>query len=143
GQGLSMDTPPNPFAQSPEYWKAVFLLPAAAAGTADNSFDDMALAVSGFETDEKNHVWTYELLFGAPPDMEEVTRRLVILSTLHGVPVPVAHMEQVKQQDWLRKVARDFPPIAVGKFYVHGTHVTTLPPSAILPIRVDAGGAFT
>ena len=36
----------NPFAQSPKYWKVNFTLPAAAAGTAEESFNDIALAVS-------------------------------------------------------------------------------------------------
>ena len=52
----------NPFARSEHYWKVTFTIPSGAAGTAEASFDDVALAVSGFETDEANKIWTFELL---------------------------------------------------------------------------------
>jgi len=132
----------NPFAQSPQYWKVVFDIPAAAAGTADNSFDDISLAVSGFETDEANKIWTYELLFGAPPEMPEVERRLMILCSLHNIPIPKTQLVKVEQQDWLAQVAKNFPPLSIGRFYVHGSHVEESPPPGSIPIQVDAGAAF-
>src|SRR5580658_2710036 len=117
----------NPFARSQQYWKVTFALPAAAAGTAEQSFDDVALAVSAFETDEANKIWTFELLFGVLPDMAELQRRLMVLSALHSVPMPKAEMLEVAQQDWLKQVARDFPPLAIGRFFVHGSHVEKVP----------------
>jgi ribosomal protein L11 methyltransferase len=132
----------NPFAQSKVYWKVKFIIPAAAAGTADNSFDDIALAVSGFETDEENGIWTFELLFGDVPDMTEIKQRLMVLSMLHDVPTPEAVMEKVEQQDWLSQVARNFPPLTIGRFYIHGSHVEEPPPHGSIPIQVDAGAAF-
>jgi len=132
----------NPFAQSPNYWKAVFTLHADAAGTAEESFNDIALAVSGFETDEANHIWTFELLFGEDPDKKELQQRLFVLSSLHNIPVPKLHIEKLEQQDWLSKVAKSFPPLSIGRFYVHGSHVEDAPPAGSLAIQVDAGAAF-
>lgn len=132
----------NPFAQSPEYWKVVFQLEAAAASTAENSFDDFALAVSGFETDEENHIWTFELLCGEKPAMEEIERRLFVLTALHGVTLPKAEILPVMKEDWLAKVARSFPPMNIGRFFVHGNHVTQSPPPGSIPIQVEAGAAF-
>jgi ribosomal protein L11 methyltransferase len=132
----------NPFAQSPEYWKVTFPLPGSAAGTAEEAFNDLALAVSAFETDEKNHLWMLELLCGAPPDMKEIERRLMVLSALHSIPMPVPELSKVEQEDWLKKVARDFPPLSIGRFYVHGAHVKEPPPPGSISIQVDAGAAF-
>jgi ribosomal protein L11 methyltransferase len=132
----------NPFAQSPQYWRVTFPVQAAAAGTAENAFDDSALAVSGFETDEENGIWTFEILYAAPPDMADVKRRLLLLASLHNVPVPEPVVGIVEQQDWLSQVAQDFPPLSIGRFYVHGSHVTDTPPVASIPIEVDAGAAF-
>jgi ribosomal protein L11 methyltransferase len=132
---------PNPFAQSPEYWKVTFALPGSAAGTAEEAFNDLALAVSVFETDEKNHIWTMELLFGSPPDMKEIARRLLVLAKLHVIPLPQPQLQQVVQQDWLKQVARDFPPLSIGRFYVHGAHVAQ-PPAGSISIQIDAGAAF-
>lgn len=131
----------NPFAQSPQYWKVVFTLPAIAAGTADESFNDVAIAVSGFETDEAKKIWTYELLCGSTPDMPEIQRRLILLSKLHNVPLPRAEVKKLEQEDWLAKVAKDFPPLSIGRFFVHGSHVNGAPPGSIA-IQVDAGAAF-
>jgi len=132
----------NPFAQSPEYWRITFTIPSEAAGTAEEAFNDFALAVSGFETDEANKIWTFELLCGESPDMEDVGRRLMLLSALHNVPLPVPDVQKVVQEDWLAKVARDFPPLSIGRFYVHGSHVKDTPPAGSIPIQVEAGAAF-
>jgi ribosomal protein L11 methyltransferase len=135
-------TQTNPFAQSPLYWKVLFKLPSAAVGTAEEAFNDIALAVSGFETDEANHIWTFELLFEEEPDREDLQRRLLVLSMLHDVAVPEMEIHKLEQQDWLANVARDFPPLAIGRFYVHGSHVKEAPPVGALAIQVDAGAAF-
>ncbi len=132
----------NPFAQSAEHWQVVFTIPAAAAGTAENSFDDNTLSVAAFETDEANHIWTIELLYESEPDMEDIKRRLLLLSALHDVPLPVATLKQLPAQDWLKAVARDFPPLSIGRFYVHGAHVKDAPPAGSISIQVDAGAAF-
>ena len=132
----------NPFAQSPGYWRVVFTIPAAGAGTAEEAFNDAALAVSGFETDEANHIWTFEILYGAPPDMQDIARRLLVIASLHNIPVPAATLHKVAQQDWLALVARDFPPMRIGRFYVHGAHVTTPAPHGSIAIQVEAGAAF-
>lgn len=132
----------NPFAQSAEHWQVIFTLPAAAVSTAELSFDDITLAVSAFETDEANHVWTLELLFGGKPDMEEVKRRLMLLSALHHVTLPELQLKEVAPQDWLKAVAQSFPPFAIGRFYIHGAHVKEPPPAGSIPIQIDAGAAF-
>jgi ribosomal protein L11 methyltransferase len=135
-------TTTNPFALAPELWKVTFMLPSAAVGTAEEAFNDVALAVSGFETDEANHIWTFELLFGAKPNEQDLQGRMFVLSTLHNVPVPEYKIEKLEQQDWLSKVAKSFPPLAIGRFYVHGSHVEEAAPAGSISIQVDAGAAF-
>lgn len=132
----------NPFAQSKQYWKVLFTLPDPAHRMADQAFEDIALAVSAFETDEKNKIWTYELLFGDEPDLDEIKKRLLVISALHPIKIPALKSEIVVQEDWLKKVAQDFPPLAIGRFYVHGKHVSTPPPAGSIAIQVDAGAAF-
>ncbi len=137
-----MTSTPNPFAQAPIYWKVTFTLPAHAVGIAENSFEELALAVSNFETDEKNQIWTFELLYDALPDITEIQQRLLVLSAVCDIPTPKPDIQQVEQKDWLANVARSFPPMAIGRFYVHGSHAAENIPSASIPIQVDAGAAF-
>lgn len=132
----------NPFAQSARHWQLVFVIPSVAAGTADNAFDDIALSVAGFETDEKNRLWTFEILFGGKPDMEEIKRRLLLISALHDVALPTLQLKELEQQDWLKAVAQSFPPFSIGRFYIHGAHVKEPPPAGSISIQIDAGAAF-
>lgn len=132
----------NPFAQAEFYWRVTFTLHADAVGTAEEAFGDMALSVSAFETDEAAGIWTFDLVFEAEPDMAELNTRLALLSGLHGVAQPKPVLEKMEQQDWLAAVARSFPPLTIGRFYIYGSHVTDAPPHGLIPIQVDAGAAF-
>lgn len=137
-----MSYTPNPFAQSPHYWRVSFELPRQAAQLAEDSFADLVLSIASFEADDAGRWWRLDLLFGAPPEMDELRRRLIIIAAMHSIPVPELICEMVEPQDWLAQVARDFPPISIGRFYVHGAHVKETPPSGSLPIQVEAGAAF-
>ncbi len=132
----------NPFAQVAQYFQVSFILPFASAGHVQDSFDDMALSASAFELDEALDQWKCDVLFAAPPDMAEVTRRAALLAMLAGKPTPEITTAIIMQQDWLSLVARDFPPLIIERFFVHGSHVEETPPVASIPIQVEAGAAF-
>lgn len=132
----------NPFAQSAQYFQVAFDLPQGAAEQVEHAFDDIALAASAFEIDEPNQIWHCELLFGESPDMNEIRSRVLVLSTIAGVAMPQITTATIAQQDWLSLVARNFPPLVIGRFFVHGSHVTEAPPVASIPIQVEAGAAF-
>jgi ribosomal protein L11 methyltransferase len=132
----------NPFSQSPQYWKAVFVLPEVAAEEAHNSFDDIALSISAFETDEAKNIWTFEILCAAEPDMKEIEQRLMVLGGMYAIPAPKPVLHKIEQQDWLKAVAKSFPPLTIGRFYVHGAHSSAALAHGMIPIQVDAGAAF-
>lgn len=132
----------NPFVQRAIYWQVLFTLPACAVGTAEEAFFDIAVSVSNFETDEENGIWTFELICDEKPDLEEINRRLLLISELHGVERPEILLNQLVQEDWLAQVARDFPPLTIGRFFVHGAHVSERPRAGSISIQVDAGAAF-
>jgi ribosomal protein L11 methyltransferase len=43
--------------------------------------------------------------------------------------------------DWAARMARDFPPIEAGRYFVHGGHITALPGRRVA-LRIEAGAAF-
>jgi ribosomal protein L11 methyltransferase len=132
----------NPFVQRAIYWQVLFSLSTAAVGTAEEAFSDIATSVSNFETDEENGIWSFELIFDYKPDMAELERRLMVIAVLHNVPQPVFTIAQLVQDDWLSQVARDFPPLSIGRFFVHGTHILERAKAGGISIQVDAGAAF-
>lgn len=132
----------NPFAQSRHYWTVRFGLHVDMIDAADQGFTDMALAVSSFEVDETAQLWSMELLFDSPPDEEEVRRRLLLLCAMFDVKMPTFETQKLQQQDWLANVAQDFPPIRVGRLYIHGAHCKKDIPCGVIAVQVDAGSAF-
>ncbi len=132
----------NPFAQAAVYWQVLFMLPANAVGTAEEAFSDISTSVANFETDEENGIWTFELICDEKPDADEINRRLLVITALHNIPMPEISIEQLVQADWLSQVARDFPPLSIGRFFVHGSHVPPSPKPSSISIQVDAGAAF-
>jgi ribosomal protein L11 methyltransferase len=132
----------NPFAQPKKFWKVSFVLSGNMRDVVEHSFEGMSLAVSGFEADEAKNLWNYELLCGEMPDMTEIHRRLLVLSALDERETPRAEMSEVESQDWKTQVARSFPPLSIGRFYVHGSHVKEREMNGRIAIQVDAGAAF-
>lgn len=132
----------NPFAQVAHYYQVAFDLPQGTAEQVEHAFDDIALAASAFGESMADPVWRCELLFTTPPDMEEISRRVMLLATVAGVKLPAIHTATIEQQDWLSLVARNFPPLIIDRFFVHGSHVEDTPPIASIPIQVEAGAAF-
>ncbi len=132
----------NPFKQVSHYHQVAFELPFGAAEQLENSFDDIALSTSAFELDEVQNFWQCELLFDAPPDMAEITRRVALLAMMSGVKTPPMTTGIIQQQDWLALVAQNFPPLMIERFYVHGSHIKDIPPVGSIRIQVEAGAAF-
>lgn len=44
--------------------------------------------------------------------------------------------------DWVSKVQKDFPPFALGRFYVYGSHAKETLPKNHFPLLIDAVAAF-
>lgn len=132
----------NPFAQSPQYWRVKFSAPEAAAVQAEDSFAGVALAVSAFEDEKNPQIWWVELLCETVPDMTEVNRRLLILAALHDCVMSKPEIEPVAQADWVSDIARTFPPIRAGRFFVCGTHYSGKAPAGCIELLVNAGAAF-
>lgn len=44
--------------------------------------------------------------------------------------------------DWVKQVQKDFPPFALGPFYVYGGHAKDTVPGHALPLLIEAAAAF-
>jgi ribosomal protein L11 methyltransferase len=66
-----------------------------------------------------------------------------IAETAEGLGVaPLAvQIETIAEVDWAARTARDFPPIEVGRYFVHGGHIAA-PPDRCVALRIEAGAAF-
>jgi ribosomal protein L11 methyltransferase len=117
--------------------------PAGALATARSTADLLtdlaaprALAVTLFENGPGHFV--VEAYYGAPPCLAELNRAPWSLTTPTAAPV----LETVPDQDWVALSQAALPPVAAGRFLVHGRHDRERTRPRRLAIEIDAGQAF-
>lgn len=131
----------NPFAQPRALWRVDFRVPANAVPPLEQAFEDIALATSCFEEDEAAAVWSVQVLLSEKPDAADIRRRIKSMG-LNGATPPEPVIAELKPDDWQIALERDFPPLMVGRFFVHGAHAKARRPLYAIPLQVEAGMAF-
>lgn len=94
-----------------------------------------ALAVTLFETGPGRFV--VEAYYGAPPCLADLTGAW---SLADAMPAPV--LEAVPDQDWVALSQAALPPVAAGRFLVHGRHDRERTRPRRMAIEIEAGAAF-
>lgn len=94
------------------------------------------VAVSRFVPDDGTP-WRVEGVCIQEPDADLIGAALAEL----GVAVKPA-VEALAERDWVVESYRGFPPLEVGRFYVHGSHVEEGVPPGKVGLLVDAAAAF-
>ena len=86
--------------------------------------------------------WQIEALFTFVPDVgliDHLLSPLFIEEEIRAIPITITALEK---RDWLAENRAAFPPLQIGRFWVHGSHVTKQCPAASLPLLIDATLAF-
>ena len=116
-------------------WQASVTVARPLAAAAGAAFEEAgAVAVSSFAGDDG---WSVAALFEARPSGDALA---TVLARRLGVRTAAA-ISRVAPRDWAAATAEAFPPLAIGPFWVHGSHCGP-PDLARIPIRIDAGPAF-
>ena len=132
----------NPFYQPPRQWQIrIFVLRHEVAAT-EEAFGDLALAVLSFEVDEASSQWRVDIITDTSPEAADIPSRLALVSGLLNIRTPRFEVNPLEAKDWVSEVQRSFPPLRVGRFYVHGSHVESSPPAGSIALKVNAGAAF-
>ena len=81
-----------------------------------------------------------------PLDANEMRGRMILLSEMMEIEITEileAETTPVEDKNWLEEVHQAFPPRAIGRFYVYGSHVTPDNiPDGLSPLKIDAATAF-
>ncbi|MFL5259080.1 MAG: 50S ribosomal protein L11 methyltransferase [Hyphomicrobiales bacterium] len=96
--------------------------------------DNEPLAISRNETDETNAVWEIIAYFGGETEARRAAETLA--------PFGAAHIDQVHETDWVRRSLEGLPPVAAGRFYIHGSHDRPRRRTGGISLEIDAGTAF-
>lgn len=128
-------------------WRVAVTVPASAADMAEETLGQAAnghglLSIASFEADAEGSRRTIEATTAQPPDRAALTARLALLGAAFGLAEPVPTIERIPPTDWLAATAQAFPPIAVGRFHIYGSHRTEPVPAGRIGLRIDAATAF-
>lgn len=157
----------NPFALPVSLWQTSLTTDAAAALGAESAFEAMgALAVQRFVADEARGFWRVEATFDGAPDAAALDMHLAIamraridLSSAGDVRLlgdtPAEHglrdsggaywdfrLGPLEAKNWVLEVEQRYPPMMLGRFFVHASHYEEKVPAGMIPLLVDAGMAF-
>lgn len=79
-----------------------------------------------------------------PPEVEPAAIETAILelAAATGIPLSDAVFETLAERDWVAESQRALPPEEIGRFFVHGSHVTRVPPAGLIALLIDANQAF-
>lgn len=125
-------------------WRLALTAPnEAAADIAAQILGSQAEAVSAFEV-EPGGAWKVEGFTGAAPDRQalEALGEVAALGLPDGAGfLSELVVERLPDADWVAINQASFPPLRMGRYFIHGSHHHSVPAGAI-GLRIDAAAAF-
>ncbi len=113
---------------------------AAAAGAVFAMLDELAAAVSAFETAPEE--WRLEAYPRASVLTPDLAARLALAATAAAGELVEVGEEKLPDRDWLAENQLAFPPLRIGRFFVYGSHYHGNVPAGAIGIVLDAATAF-
>src|SRR5207237_7353285 len=108
--------------------------------------DELAGAVAAFEIDEAEGaaaaLWRVEAYPRLPLLDAALEVRLALAAAASGGRLIGIVEERLPERDWLAENRRAFPPLRIGRFFIHGSHWSGVPPAGAIAIEIDAATAF-
>jgi len=123
-------------------WRVETIVPDAARLAVETALEERCVAVSSFEAVEAVS-WTVEGFAGAEPDRLGFQRDVARAFRESGIDAaPHLKFDLVPPRDWLAENMMAFPPVHLGRYFIHGSHFDGTPPAGSRVIRLDPGTAF-
>jgi ribosomal protein L11 methyltransferase len=122
-------------------WQIRLVADALAERVFGIALEPLALSLSAFESGPGGP-WQIDAIFAPETSRAEVESCLAAAATSLGRAPPAVFVSEVPDTDWVVENQRSFPPLAIGRYFVRGSHVTVPTPPGAWPIELDAGIAF-
>jgi len=101
--------------------------------------DEHADAVSAFEDGVE---WRLDAYSAAPLAGPELAAKLALAAAASGGALSALDEEPLRERDWVSENQLAFPPLAVGRFFIFGSHYRGRVPAGKVGIVIDAATAF-
>jgi ribosomal protein L11 methyltransferase len=123
-------------------WRVFCTVPdAAAAEAAVQAFDGVVTSLSAFEA-APDGAWLVEGVCVKQPAAAALEARLALAWLGRGDRAPELTVERLPARDWLAENQAGFPPLAVGRYFIHGTAARDKRPAGRIGLAIDAATAF-
>ncbi|MGP1396818.1 MAG: 50S ribosomal protein L11 methyltransferase [Inquilinaceae bacterium] len=123
-------------------WRLSLTVPTIAVDAFESVLADCCASVSADVDDEESPTGRMEGIATARPDLSAIGVRLALAARASGVAEPVLTVVRVPPTDWLQATYQAFPPVRVGRFFIHGSHHEGQVPASAMGLRIDAATAF-
>lgn len=128
-------------ATSTKFLRVVLVGLEAHVGMFEAALEGAASAVSTFETTRRG-TWRIEALVAVSADISDLRTRVMIAAAALGVAPPEIVVEPLPETDWLAENRKDFSPLRVGRFFIHGADAREPAPPGAIALQVEAATAF-
>lgn len=105
------------------------------------ALDCFADAIAAFEIIPGGD-WRIEAYCTLEPDADAVAEALRGVEHALDLRLPPHDIAPLPPVDWLTENFRSFPAQDLGRFWIHGSHITARPPAGAIPLLIDAATAF-
>ena len=120
-------------------WTVSVIVPGEAGGLFQLALEPLCVAVAA---EIQGGQWRVTGYREAPPDTAALDAALAIAAAGAGIASPRPMLAELPETDWLAENRKSFPPVRVGRFYIHRTHHDRPPADGRIAIRLDASLAF-
>jgi len=139
GAAAARDEP----AATRQLWTVSLEVPKAAGGAFDEAFAAIGEAYTCFNSGEDERNWRFEILLeGEAPARKALERLVARAAKRAGIARPEISIVRLPARNWLAENRTQFPPVAAGRFFVHGSYFKGPVPGGRIPLLLDAGLAF-
>lgn len=125
----------------PFLWRIDFRVPKQHHSTFEDMLEPFCIALTAFE-DEKAGDWMIEGLTASEPDSYGINAKLEQTARDCGISTPKVIFDLMPPKNWLEENLMDFPPLQIGRYYIHGTHVAPRGVGGLFELILDSGSAF-
>lgn len=107
-------------------------------GKMASSLEDEAISISWVKT---NSGWDMQWVFSSPAPTRQLSELISKNCSLKITP-KILMVEDIPETNWLEESYRQFPPFAIGQFFIFGSHYNGTIPKGKIPLQIDAATAF-
>ncbi len=127
--------------KQPDLWRIALAADARTQAAYAAALEEVAESISAFES-KPGGPWRIEALTTVEPDAAVLAERLAHAAASVSAAAPEIEIAPLPQVDWLAENRRSFPPLAVGRYFVYGSHYAGAVPAGAHAVTLDAGIAF-